>query len=117
MDDNGLSDPYVTVKLKTPSGAKVDKDQRQATRYIKETLTPCWCEVFKFSASREDVLCIKCWDKDLFGHDLMGVINLPVSSILAKLTAGGPAVIEWIPLQAPPDEVRGELQIGFTWLL
>jgi hypothetical protein len=116
-DDNGLSDPYVTVKLKTPNGTKVDNDQRQATRYIKETLNPVWCEVFTFSAAPEDMLCIKCWDKDLFGHDIMGVINLPIASVLTKLSAGGASVVEWVPLAAPPDDVKGELQLAFTWLL
>jgi hypothetical protein len=116
-DDNGLSDPYCTIKLKTPSGTKLSNDQRMETRYIKETLNPVWAEVFQFNLTGEEVLCIKCWDKDLFGHDLMGMININVADVVKGLTAGGPATIGWHKLQAPPSDVSGDLQIAFSWLL
>jgi hypothetical protein len=116
-DSNGLSDPYVTVKLKTPQGDRLSEDQRIETRYIKETLNPIWAEVFKFEVSGDESLCIKCWDKDTFGHDLMGVLNLSVADIVSKLSAGGPATLEWYPLSAPPDDASGDLQLAFSWMI
>eukprot|EP00672_Neobodo_designis_P012757 CAMPEP_0174880718 /NCGR_PEP_ID=MMETSP1114-20130205/83894_1 /TAXON_ID=312471 /ORGANISM="Neobodo designis, Strain CCAP 1951/1" /LENGTH=836 /DNA_ID=CAMNT_0016116111 /DNA_START=115 /DNA_END=2625 /DNA_ORIENTATION=- len=116
-DSNGLSDPYVTVKLKTPQGERLSQDQRVETRYIKETLNPVWAEVFKFEVSGDETLCIKCWDKDLFGHDLMGVLNVPIDGVISRLTSGGPAILDWYPLSAPPDDASGDLQLAFSWLI
>lgn len=115
-DRNGLSDPYVTVKLKTAGGDHVANDQRQETRYLKETLNPVWCESFNFLCSPEDVLCVKCWDKDMMGHDMMGVVNLSVKDILKRLVQGGPGEIGWFPLAPPPDDAKGELQLGISLL-
>jgi hypothetical protein len=116
-DSNGLSDPYVTMKLKTKSGAKLSNDQRTETRYIKETLNPVWCEVFNYVCSQDDLLCVKVWDKDTFGHDAMGVLNLTVAEVLKPLTKGGPSRIDWFPLQPPPDDAKGEIQLAFSWML
>jgi hypothetical protein len=116
-DSNGLSDPYVTVKLKTPQGDRLSEDQRVETRYIKETLNPVWAEVFRFELAGDESLCIKCWDKDTFGHDLMGVLNLNIADVVKKLTAGGPATLEWYKLSAPPDDVSGDLQLAFSWMI
>ena len=116
-DSNGLSDPYVTVKLKTASGARLANDQRHESRYIKETLNPVWCEVFNFHVTADDVLCVKVWDKDTFGHDAMGVVNVAVAGLLASLSAGGPSKMEWFPLGPPPDDASGEIQLAFSWLL
>ncbi len=116
-DLNGLSDPYVTIKLKTQTGERLAVDQRQATRFIADTLNPCWCESFQFNANSSDVLCIKVWDKDTTGHDAMGIISLPVSDALKGMSAGGQARVDWLALSPPPSDARGELQLGFSWLL
>ena len=116
-DSNGLSDPYVTVKLKTNSGERLALDQRQATRFLPETLNPVWCESFQFNAAAVDVLCIKVWDKDTLGHDAMGELSLTVSDIVKDMTAGGPAKLNWFALKPPPSDARGELQLGFSWML
>ena len=106
-DDNGLSDPYVTLVLYDSSGKRYPDLEEQSTRYITETLNPVWGETFTFDVLQSDIIVAECWDKDLFGRDAMGSCRFQVSQ-LPTLLPGGAAVMETKPLKG--NDATGELQ-------
>ena len=116
-DDNGLSDPYVSLKLHTPGGLQLDNEGKGSTRYILETLNPVWCESFSFITDVADVLQVECYDKDTFGEEIMGTLTLPMNTLLKTIVAGGPSSMAWYPLVGPPEDASGEVHLGFTWQL
>lgn len=63
MDDNGLSDPYVKLKIgKT----------KYKTKSKSKTLNPVWRQSFDFELHEQnDILQVSCWDKDTVGSDDM----------------------------------------------
>lgn len=74
MDLNGLSDPYVKVKL---------GKQKFKTRVVKKTLNPYWGEEFALRVDDlNDELLISVLDEDkYFNDDFVGCVKFPVSQV------------------------------------
>jgi hypothetical protein len=101
MDLNGLSDPYVKIKIIPGVG---NEKLKRKTKKIRSSLNPTWNDTLTFDLKPGDKdrrLLIEVWDWDrLSSNDFMGSVSFSISDIQNRSVEG------WFKLRA-----KGEREI------
>ncbi|OTF81950.1 kinase C-like protein, partial [Euroglyphus maynei] len=96
MDPNGLSDPYVKVKLLSSNHQSLNNNRESITKYktkiIRKTLNPEWNERICIEIGPQDRdkrLLISVWDWDRTSrNDFIGSLSFGVSELIKQPVEG-----------------------------